>query len=276
MNEMENKSVAEIVDLARAPLKTLTVVDGGVPFAVIPSTCKVEDLTKYLYNDKNATPQRKNGTAKVRDAASFIEYVTLFRDQESRIFADDTAGCFLAVLDYHESGAGNPRWGQHRADFTLRKSREWMLWVGKNGESKKMSQLEFGQFIEDNAPDIVEPSSATMLEIARDMRATSGMDFASQQQINSGSMVLKFTEQVKGTFGKEQAEIPESFKISVPVYFGGALEPVTARLRYRPSNGKVVFWYDLLRADVIEQQGFETIAEHLADKLSMTIINGTP
>lgn len=275
MTEPESsKAITEIVELARVPLKLFRATDGGVPFAVIPDKYKVEDLTKFLHNQFQPTPQRKTGTAKVHDAASFVEYVSLFRDPESRIFADRTASKFLAVLDYHQSAAGSPRWGQYRAELVLQKSREWALWGEKDG--KQMDQTTFAQFIEDNQPDIVTPTPATMLEMARDLNAASEMVMETQQRQSNGSTVFRYNETVRGTIGKTETAVPESFVIGIPIYFGSPSIEIVARLRFRVHAGKLTFWYNLLRADVAEQNAFLAASDNIADKLAMTIINGTP
>jgi hypothetical protein len=81
---------------------------------------------------------------------------------------------------------------------------------------------------------------------------------------------------VKGTFGSGKIEIPEQFTIAIPVYVGTARVPLTARLRYRINGGKLVIWYDLLRASVIERDVFLAVLGGIQDGLKIGIINGAP
>ena len=249
---------------------------GGVPFAVIPNDCKVEDLTKFLHNQYADKPHRKVGTVKVLDAASFIEYYTLFSDENSRVFADETKSTILAVLDYHGAGDGGPRWGQHRVQLDLRKSPEWGAWMGANGVAHKMNQMDFAEFVEDNAPDIVTPDSATMREMATTLQAKTDVDFASAIRTSSGAAQFKYTENVKGSYGSGNVDIPEQFIIRIPVYVGTERVALTARLRYRLLSGKLTIWYDLLRADQVERSAFMTTLGAIKDGLKTTIINGVP
>lgn len=273
---LSDKSLADIVKLARTNGTVQQGVAGGVPFAVIPAESKVVDLSQFVFNEHNANPERKKGTAKVFDSASFCEYYTLFMDVNSRIFADETNDKILAVLDYHAAGENAPRWGQHRIDLTLRHSPEWTLWTGNSGQVHKMNQEDFALFIEDNSPDVIEPNGATMLEVARDLSASTDMEFGSSIRQLDGSVAFKYTEQTKGTFGKNQLAVPERFVISIPVHIGSERVSLTARLRYRIASGKLTFWYDLLRADAVERDAFIAVHAAIGQKLGVTIINGTP
>ena len=110
-------------------------------------------------------PHRIKQTIAVRDCKSFLDYWKLYSDSDSRAFADRDKSLISAVLDYHQTGEPqSPRWGSHRLMLTLRFTEEWKTWTGKNGV--KMTQAEFAEFLEDNALDIIEPSSATMVECA--------------------------------------------------------------------------------------------------------------
>jgi uncharacterized protein YfdQ (DUF2303 family) len=273
MPELNEKALAEIVKLARsysAPPQHA----GNTDFVVIPADMKCVDLSGYTYNQNAPTPNRTIGTAKVLDALSFIEYWKLFHSATSRVFADETKSQIVAVLDYH--AADSPHWGQHRIDFTLRHSEEWKTWTAHDGNGKKTNQMDFSEFLETNAPDIVQPDAATMLEVARSLYAKTEVDFGSAIRIANGSVQFKFTEAVKGTYGSGNVEVPESFVIRVPVYIGCERVEVTARLRYRINGGKLTFWYDLLRADAVERTAFMILRAFVENELGITVINGSP
>lgn len=267
-----DKSIQELVTLGltRAEIKTA----GNTPFVVIPNDHKVVPLREYIYNEHAEHPHRKIGTVKVLDAPSFCEYYTKFFDDFSRVFADETTGKVLAVLDYHGAGENAPRWCQHRIDLTLRKSKEWEIWTKANAH--KVTQTEFAEFMENNATDIVDPSSAAMLDVARDLSAKTEVDFSSAQRLADGSVKFKYTEEVRATVGAGELAVPERFTISIPVYIGMERITLTARLRFRIASGKLTFWYDLLRPDTFERQAFLNARQSIAETLGITIINGTP
>ncbi len=273
MPELSDAAIQDIATLARNGLKIETV--GNTPCAIIPDDCKVVDLSNFTVNDRTERPLRIKGTCKVHDVGSFCEYYKLFHDENSRVFSDEERGTVLAVLDYHGALAGGaPRWGHHRLELTFRPSKEWTEWKAQDG--KRTQQMEFAEFLEDHAPDIVSPDAATMLEVARDLSAKVDADFGSAIRMANGSVQFKFSEQVKATFGSGNLEVPERFIVSIPIYLGCDRVELTARLRYRITSGKLSFWYDLLRADNIKRQAFLTARTSITDKLAIVDLSGTP
>lgn len=268
------KSIAELVDLGRITGDPKVAAGGNVPYAVIPSNCKVEDLSRLIFNDHAERPERKNGTVTVLDGVSFCEYYTLFSDENSRTFADETKSRILAVLDYHEAHDAGPRWGRHRLDLPLRYSPEWTAWKAK--DAKNQTQVEFAEFIEDNTPDIVSPDAATMREIALDLSAKSDVNFASGIRLANGQVQLAYNETIVGTFGKGQMEIPERFTISIPVHVGAERVEMTVRLRYRINSGRLAFSYHLFRPEAVERAAFVSVRQSIEQALQIRIINGTP
>lgn len=272
MAELNRDVVKQLVDLGRAAADVRTI--GNTPLVVIPNDHKVVPLREYVNNSDAERPLRKQGTVKVLDSGSFCEYYSLFSDEHSRVFADETVSKVLAVLDYHGAGENAPRWGAHRVELVLRHSEEWKAWESFDGQRK--SQMEFAEFLEDNAPDIVTPDAATMLEVARDLRAKTDVDFGSAVRMSNGSVQFKYTEQVKSTYGAGNVDVPEQFVISIPVYLGCDRVRITARLRHRINSGKLTFWYDLLRSDVVKRDAFLAIRKSIADTLHISVINGSP
>lgn len=271
---LTDKTLKEVVRLGQLIGDPKTATVNGVPFAVIPQDAKVEDLSKFLYNQYAERPHRKIANVKVLDAASFIEYWAQFSDDNSRAFADETKSSVLGILDYHAAHEGNPRWGQHRVQLDLRHSEEWTRWVGNDG--KKLDQVSFAEFIEDNTPDIAQPPAAAMLEITRTLQVKKDVQFESDVRLNNGQTQLKFKEEIRGTWGIGMMEIPESFQVSIPVYVGSPRVPITARLRYRLSQGKLVIWYDLLRTEQIERDAFMATLAQIKGGIGVTVINGSP
>lgn len=225
---------------------------GNTIYAVVPEGHAIQSLSDLQYAEPPLL--RKKGTATLFDQASFCAYFSLFSDEGSRIFADPTRASFLAALDYHIVGEGPARHAEHRAVFTLRPSIEWQAWNGKNGKS--LPQAEFAEFIEDNAADIVEPLPAQMIEVARDLKAKSEVNFASAIRLQNGQTQFTYQEEIRGSVGKGNMDVPESFKIRIPLYLGGPVYDITARLRYRIREGKLVLWFDLYRAQKLVESAF--------------------
>lgn len=119
-------------------------------------------------------------------------------------------------------------------------------------------------------------SDFTMLEVARDMEGKTDVSFGSAIRQSNGSVRFNYSEETKATVGAGRIEVPEQFVISIPIHIGSARVSLTARLRYRINAGKLVLWYDLLRADVAEREGFAFIRESIETNLATTSISGSP
>lgn len=217
-------------------------------------------------------PVRKRAKVLLRDVASFISYWKIHQEPRSVIFADDSVASFTAVLDYH-GGAGEPAGFRHHvATLALQRTVEWATWLGSNG--KKMSQADFGLFIEDNTPDIVEPSAAEMLEISREFTAKKDVEFTGGVRLQSGQHAINYSETVSASVGKGKIEVPERFKINVPPFVGFGSVTVEARLRYRIEGGKLMLWYDLIRPHKVMESAFHLAVSQISDGCERSVLLG--
>ena len=157
-----------------------TTVPTGL-YTVVPEGYKLESLETFM-----GRPLRVRQKVELHDAASFIDYVQEFGDHEvSRIFFDQEHEVFQIIIDYHE-GNGMPGWCNHIAGFTARRSVEFTTWMGQN--RKQMTQVDFARFLEDNIPDIVEPNSADLLQVALTFEAKKSVEFSSGVRLNNGQI----------------------------------------------------------------------------------------
>ncbi len=236
-------------------------------YAVIPNDCKVESLEKFQFSE---APQRKQAAVKLFDADSFVKYWALFHDEHSRIFASPEALTFVGVMDYHHAGDGPARFRQHHATFTAVLSDQWKAWVAQNG--KKMTQVEFATFIEDNTPDIV--NAALMKDVATDLQARDEAEFASATRLDNGQTEFLYQQTIKGTVGKGKSVVPETFKLNIPVFLNESAREITARLRWRLTQGKLTFWYDLFRSQQIIDDGFDALVAKIEAGTQAEILMG--
>jgi uncharacterized protein YfdQ (DUF2303 family) len=274
MQDINPKSLNELVRLGTDAAKPREVPGGNIPYALVPEGFTLQTLENFIHNEHNATPERVKATVSVLDAESFVEYYTLFNDPNSRMFADETNLSVTAILDYHAAGEGTPRWGHHRLKLGLRKSVEWERWTGSNG--KQLTQQQFAEFLEQNSLDISSPSPASIVEVARDLDAHTEVEFGAGQRMENGQVRFRYTEQIKATVGGGSMEVPERFTLSISVFIGGTPIAVDALLRFRVKDGKLVLWYTLIRPEQATRDAFLAIRNQIADVLKLTIINGTP
>lgn len=235
----------------------------------------VSEIPPATHSDYASAPVRIDQAVTLRDVESFLGYWNLYSDADSRVFADRDGDRLTAVLDYHQSQDDrlhDARWGSHKAILQLRHTEEWTAWKAKSGA--RMSQSEFAEFMEDNSPDIFEPPSAIMLELATTLNATSNAQFEQATNLHNGQVQLSFREEVKGTFGgAEKKNVPREFQIRIAVYDGQPMIEVVARIRYRITSGKLSIWYDLLHADRRKREAFELVTDQI-NKAGITVFNG--
>lgn len=266
------KKVAELVDLGRKPV----TVDGGThPVLIVPDGHKVVPLADVVYNEHRDHPERKTGNVLVSDAASFTRYWDLFHDEDSQAFADRDSATVLAILDYHHaSSERKARWKKHQCTLKLRQTEEWQKWTGNNNKSK--NQEDFAEFLEDNAPDIIKPDSATFIEAARDLKETREVNFQSKVNPVSGAVQFTYVDQASGKIGSQNMEIPDRFTISIPIFDGMPRVEISARLRYRIQSGKLSLWYSLHRADAKERDAFTAVVSDIAKAIGKAVFMGKP
>lgn len=267
---MENaEAVKAVRDLARESVKTET--GEVVHYAIAPAGSQLINLEKVQY-PHGLPPDRIIAAPKFQDGDSFCRYVNSFKDDYSRVFANAETRSFLAALDYHQND-GIPSFVSHKASFELKYSPEFRLWYGLH--DKLVSQNDFAEFLEDNRADIVRPDAATMLEIAKDLQAHSEVTFASKVNTVNGAAVLNYEEQIKATVSTGRIEVPETFTIRIPVFFGELPQEITARLRFRISDGKLKFQFKLYRPEETIAKAFEEARAVIAAAVDLDVLLGS-
>ena len=277
MADTSPETVREIAALVGAASKPLQVQSGNTDFILVPDGYSLESLARFRYNEYADRPQRVEQAVRVLDAESFVEYYTLFSDENSRAFAWEPESKVVAVLDYHAARDGAARWGKHRLTLELRLSPEWSRWLGMN--NKQFNQTQFAEFLEQNGIDITNPTPAAMMEVARDLKATTDVEFSAGVSMNNGQRKFKYTETMRASVGAGELSVPEQFTVTIPAYIGGdrvPMQALLALLRFRVNEGKLVIWYTLIRPEEVLRSAFIASRDRIANELKITIINGTP
>lgn len=269
MNLLE--TVERLVDLGKAQADPIPLkVDQAV---LVPDGYTVEDLTglaeKYL-----PAPRRKRASVTLHDAESFCGYYKNHKSPASVVFADTQTCEFKAILDYHGMGEQPAGWREHQAGFVLMTTPEWNTWTGSH--HKGMSQMDFAEFVENNAPDFKNPPAAAMLDIAKDLKVKNDVTFNSGVKVSNGQQQLTFTEQLKATMGGGNVEVPERFTIRVVAYVGTAPVELEALLRIRVKEGKLTIWYDLLRAHKVKEEAFSNAVKQISAGCGKPVLLGKP
>lgn len=277
MAEIEDGVVKQLLDGGAALASKPILADrANIPYALVPEGFSLKSLEEFVYNKHAATPERIKQSVSVLDPDSFVEYYNRFGDENSRTFAHEPTISVTSILDYHAEKQGSPRWGEHQLKLTLQNSVEWKLWLGSN--NKKFTQQEFSEFLEQHAIDITRPAPACMVEVARDLEATTQCEFGAGLRMQDGQVRFKYTETTNsrvGTQGGGDLQVPEDFELSIPVFVGGEIVTMKALLRFRVPEGKLSFWFTLIRPEAVLRDAFIAARDKIATELGIAIINGS-
>ncbi|WP_182708618.1 DUF2303 family protein [Thermomonospora cellulosilytica] len=264
----EADAIIETAILSAEPAE----LEPGKVYAVA-TTAGVEkiDLTGNEYRD---TPKRKTGTVQVRDVDSFGLYWDKHADLDvAEIYADIDRDQITAVIDAH--GTNEPGWRQHRLVYTVRRTDAWNTWLAADG--RLMGQTEFAELLEARLPDIAAPDGADLLELAQTFEATTNAAFKSGSLLANGERQLVYTESIEASGGRgKQITIPKQIVIVLSPYEGSAPVTLTARFRYRITDGHLRLGYVLDRPAEALAAAFEDIVAKVEERTEHTIMRGVP
>jgi uncharacterized protein YfdQ (DUF2303 family) len=247
----EAATVADLAQQAHVPAE----LEPGKIYLIADSEGGVQriDTDSYAPN-----PRSKTGSKTVADFGSLQQYLDKHGlEAETEVTASVTNGTFTAVCDAgDEHRAG---WGGHTITLKLSKSPEWQRWAGRSGQLS--SQADFAEFIEDNAKDIVEPSSAEILEIAQSLQVKRGVEFESGTRLQDGNVQFGYRESTTATAGSVgQLVIPEKITLALRPFKGGDAYSVTALFRYRLQGSQLTLGFKLQDPEKIIEDAFESVA----------------
>ena len=280
MNEDMQSDAQVVRDLTAAITEpgypTIHATEGVAPHIVLPAGYTVHDMEKRLLS-----PIRKRAKVVVTDSASFIAYANKHAIPDmSVIYADvdseaSRLGLVCVLNDDGKNGAG---WRDHTVTFAPKLSVEWTRWTGKN--KVVMTQADFATWLEENMGDVVDvegfPSGSQMLQMALEFERTADKALKSKVNLQSGGMRLTYVDDdTKET--STSMEVFSRFMLGLPVFDGAtARDRVQARLKYREQSGKVSFWYELIRPDLVFKAAVESDLEQIKEKTGLLLLNGKP
>jgi len=241
--------------------------EGTASYTVVPKGYELKSLEEFL-----PRPLRIRQEVALQDTDSFIAYVNEFKlVGATQIFFNSEAEEFTAALDYHDN-SDEASWCGHKADFKPRRSVEFTTWMGSN--RKGMAQVDFARFLEENMPDIVEPSSADLLQVALTFEAKKSVEFSSGVRLANGQIQLQYDETIRGTAQKGTIEVPETFVLGVSIHVNGPAYRIPVRLRWRLQEGKVTFWYEIVRPTRFIDDALREILLRVATDTGIVVLAG--
>lgn len=274
---MSIEDAAAIIDAAVAAADPSPITPGGLYVAVVPLGHDVKIVDDRDKNDARAdTPRRRKGTARLSRAESFIAYVQANKDPVAppALYADDDGFTVTAV--FNGSGPVLPGWGDDRVVLKMSTTPEWDAWTDRDGAG--MSQVQFGEFLEDHKEDVVNPDGATLLEMVTTFEALVNVEVTAVTRLANGTRQLSWKETATAKAGQAgQAEFPDTFLLGIAPFKG--LDPVAigARLRYRVSRDHVLtLTFILDDTDKVVQEAFDVVLAAVEQDTSLIAYHGTP
>lgn len=207
-------------------------------------------------------PERRKGSAKATTLKSFIDLINYHKDESSALFAkaEWPAPNLSAIVDYHQVDH-KPRHLGHRIVYDFPVTDEFKAWIDHDG--KPFSQSEFAAFIEEHAAELASPlatekseyenlfkttfaTPSAMVALSRGLQVNVESVVKNSVTLQSGEGEIVFVEEHVNSKG-DKLTVPGLFMVSVSAFLDGEAIRLPARLRYRVSAGKVVWFYQLYR-----------------------------
>lgn len=239
------------------------------------------ELQVLSADHKFGHPEFVKALVETASVESFIRYIENTLGEGVTIFIDRTVDSgkiamrMIAFMDFNTPEKPGNLF--HVVRLTMEYSDQMDVWIKHHNQW--MTQVEFAEFIEDNGTDVVQPDTATMLEIAQTLTGTVRSNFDHSERLQNGDTKLLWTKSTDATArGKDgEIEIPPKFTILCPVYVGQMATQIPIRLRFRINEDGVTFKYLLPRqADLLlpqQKDVIENVQERLKD--IATVYEGT-
>ncbi len=258
-----------------------------------------------VFDDYRTKPKDRADTATLRDLKSFIAYTNRFKDAESALFAinERSTPSITAVLDYHGAGGiedETQRFGNHRAVHRFPLSDEWKVWT--ENDDKKMTMVEFAEFLENHIIDVLPVEMVTvetedeeirrffammggkaaladparLMEIANNLQINESSHIKNAFKLSSGEATIEFqSEHETHTAQSGKITIPKLFAIGTPVFKAGVPYRIFSRFRYRKTGGGIQFFYKLWRTDRVFDHAFDEAIEKAASETGLPLFLGS-
>lgn len=283
----------------------------------VPNGRKVENVTEQMR--KAATylkPAQKTGTANFETLESFIGWTNRFKGEESVVFANQSrqAPSLTSVIDYHPEGAPqldpktgdeNARYCRHRGLYEFPVSEEWKIWNAV--AQKTLSKSDLGEFIEEHAKDIIDPSPtlmgngnaataepwekplievaaklqgrygqfARLMEMSRHLEIYESSNLITRRNPDDGTVQMSFENENKDAEGKPLS-IPNLFLIAIPVFDQGANYRLPVRFSFKKNGSAVSFRLTIYNPKAAFYDALKEAVNTTQEKTELPTFYGSP
>lgn len=265
----------------KGPVEIISKMEAHVRRVAVPPGWSIDTFDE---ESLLAAPRRKRGLVRLTETGSFIDYVKRHGSLDTCTVwckADYAKGqiAFQAIINDHGEEPGQAHWRDHRALYEPEFSQEWKTWTANNGKGQPFTQFEFANFIEVNNKDIAAtegmPTGAQMLEMALNMEANQDVRFKSAIRLQNGGVDLNYVSNDDAQT-ITRMKLFERFSIGIPVFVNDEPYRIDARLRYRVRDGKLTFWYELVRPDLVLGAATATTVQAIQSQVGKPFFFGEP
>ncbi len=282
--------------------------------AVTPQNMRKDDLAEAAKKAAEIfKPLARTGTAKLESLESLIDWTNRHKGEETVIFAHatDTERSLTAVIDYHLAGApsvdpngdARARHGRHRGLYQFPLSKEWRAWQGAC--SGALSGPELGEFLEDRADDILNPtpaitgsasaseewetkmimlaaklggrfgSYASLKTLADEFKMNESTGLVAKTNRDTGETTVQFINEHKQPDGSP-INVPTLFMIAIPVFENGPAYRIAVRIRYRRAGSGVAWILSLYNPQAAMDDAWAEALAEAREKTGLTVFDGLP
>ena len=111
--------------------------------------------------------------------------------------------------------------------------------------------------------------------MALTFEANQDMRFKSAIRLQSGGVQMAFTQDDDAQT-VQKMQVFDRFSLGFPVFWNGDAYRLDARLRYRVREGKLTFWFELIRADKVLEAATKTLIDDIKAKTEKPFFFGEP
>lgn len=294
----EKNTVSQAAELARVGAAQIDFIDLPKPDESVP-VGRVVDAdgrtsfisVKNLVDEWREHPLFTKGIAVLSTLDSFIALVNRHKNDDTAVFGsiDTSAPSLTAVVDYTTKGH-EPRHGRHRLTYPFPLSPEWKAWQAFN--AKPMSQLEWAAFIEEHVAELASPLDGErseyerlfqtkialpteLITLSRGMQISVEARVKDMRVLQSGESEIVYEEVHKDGSGQKLV-VPGLFIVQVPLFVDGDAVRLVGRLRYRRNDGKLTWFYQLYRPDLVLRAKLKDDFDRVGKETDLPVYEGKP
>jgi len=272
---VEGAAISHIQTLARQGLEPKLLQPGGY-YMVATANGEIQeiDLTGPAWSP---APKRITGTTTVHSVDSWLELWGKYANEHSEVYTTTGGDGMLTltgVVDADNPDADRPGWRSHRIVLKLQRGAELDRWMAFEG--RLHSQAAFVDFLELRRRAVIEPDSASLLELCRHFSVSQKAAFETTYDQRSGRKGLKYMPDDTAKAGpRGDIPIPERLVIRAEVFaHTGDFSAIEFLFRYQAGQVGLSLGLVFDSPQVVDE-ATETVLEAVHNNISQRVLVGT-